>query len=259
MQHGEFLMTQSENPSRPRYDDEISLVDLASTFLRRRQVFYAVFLITVVVGLGYTLLTPAKFKYVSLVKVAEKGSGEFLDEPSSVIAELENYWMPELEAAYRADHDKKLPFGVAFSNPEDTGLIRLITEAPVAQADTIKKIHGGLMGRLEQSQAAAISKLRKKLEKQIESLDATVEMLREATDSGASMASAIEQLASLENELASMEPAELLVVSRQSADPTGPAKSLIVILSVVLGALAGVFLAFFAEFAALVRDQMAEA
>lgn len=252
-------MTQSENPSQARYDDEISLVDLASTFLRRRRVFYVVFLVVVLVGIGYALFMPAKFEYISLVKLAEKSADEYLDEPSSLIAQFENHWMPELEAAYRAKHDKRIPFGVTFANPKDTGLIRVVTEAPAAQAGTVKAIHGELIERLEKSQAAALSKLRKKLERQIESLDATVEMLRGAADSGGAMASAIEQLASLENELESIEPAESLVVSRQSSDPTGPAKSLIVILAVLLGAMAGVFLAFFAEFAALVRDQMAEA
>lgn len=252
-------MTESENRSRARFEDEISMVDLASTFLRRRRVFYAVFLMTVLVGLGYALLAPAKFEYVSLVKVAERGSDGYLDEPSSVIAQLENHWLPELKAAYRAEQEKRLQFEVSFANPEDTGLIRMVTKAPVSQADLVKKIHAELMERLEKSQADTVSSLRAKLDKRIKSLDETVEMLRRAADSGASMASAIEQLASLENELASIEPAELLVVSRQSADPTGPAKSLIVTLAVVLGALAGVFLAFFAEFAALVRDQMAEA
>ena len=252
-------MTESENRSRARFEDEISMVDLASTFLRRRRVFYAVFLMTVLVGLGYALLAPAKFEYVSLVKVAERGSDGYLDEPSSVIAQLENHWLPELKAAYRAEQEKRLQFEVSFANPEDTGLIRMVTKAPVSQADLVKKIHAEFMERLEKSQADTVSSLRAKLDKRIKSLDETVEMLRRAADSGASMASAIEQLASLENELASIEPAELLVVSRQSADPTGPAKSLIVTLAVVLGALAGVFLAFFAEFAALVRDQMAEA
>lgn len=252
-------MTHSETPSRARYDDEISLVDLASTFLRRRRVFYVVFLVAMLAGLAYAIFTPAKYEYVSLVKVAEKGSDDYLNEPLSVIAELDNYWMPELEAAYRAEHEKRLQFGVTFANPEDTGLVRLVTEAPTAQAKIVEKIHSALVDRLEKSQVAAVANLRKKLEKRIESMGATVEMLRGAEDAGASMASAIEQLASLENELASIEPVKLLVVSRQSADPTGPAKSLIVTLAGLLGLLAGVFLAFFAEFAALVRKQMAEA
>ena len=251
-------MTHNENPSRADYDDEISLVDLASTFLRRRRVFYVVFLIAMLAGFGYAILTPAKFEYVSLVKVAEKNSGEYLDEPLSIIAQLENHWLPELEAAYQAENEKRLPFEVALANPQDTGLIRLVSEAPAAQAKTVEKIHGELMGRLKESQIVAVSNLRKKLDKRIESLEATVEMLRGGQDTGVSMASAIEQLASLENELASIESVELLVVSRQSANPTGPAKSLIVSIAGLFGLMAGIFLAFFAEFAALVRDRMVE-
>lgn len=252
-------MTNEEAGSRSRYDDEISLVDLAATFLRRRRVFYVVFLVTVLAGLGYAMLTPAKYEYVSLVKLAEKGEQEYLEQPLAVIAELDNHWKPKLQATFRAENERKLPFDVTFSNPKDTGLVRIVSEAPAAQSELVEQVHGGLVSQLEKGQAQAVSSLRKKLEKRIDSLDATVEMLRGAQDAGPSMASAIEQLASLENELASIEPLESLVVSRQSADPKGPAKSLIVVLAGLLGLMAGVFLAFFAEFVGLVRDQLAEA
>ena len=45
--------------SRPAYNDEISLVDLATTFIRRRKVFYVVFLIVMAIAGAYLLLKPA--------------------------------------------------------------------------------------------------------------------------------------------------------------------------------------------------------
>jgi uncharacterized protein involved in exopolysaccharide biosynthesis len=44
----------------------------AATFIRRRRVFYVVFLLCTLGGLAYALLTPEKFDYVSLVQLAEK-------------------------------------------------------------------------------------------------------------------------------------------------------------------------------------------
>jgi uncharacterized protein involved in exopolysaccharide biosynthesis len=46
---------QPQQPQHPYYDDEISLVDLATTFIRRRRVFYAVFVVVVGVALLYAL------------------------------------------------------------------------------------------------------------------------------------------------------------------------------------------------------------
>ena len=62
---------------------------------------------------------------------------------------------------------------------------------------------------------------------------------------------------SLEADLESLAPFEALVVSRKSGENTGPARILIIVLAGLLGLMAGIFLAFFAEFIGLVRNQVA--
>ncbi|CAN0601213.1 unnamed protein product, partial [Ectocarpus sp. 12 AP-2014] len=70
---------------RPQYDDEISLVDLAATFIKRRRIFYVVFLVITLGGLAYALLAKETYQYTSLLQVAEKSSGKFLEEPATTI------------------------------------------------------------------------------------------------------------------------------------------------------------------------------
>ncbi len=115
-------MEDRRQGQRRRYDDEISLVDLAATFLKRRRVFYAVFLLVTLAGVVYAVLAPEKHEYITLVKLAEKSGGEYIEDPSTVIAELESLWVPDLQAAYHAEHDRSLPFKITAINPEDTGL-----------------------------------------------------------------------------------------------------------------------------------------
>ncbi len=241
-----------------QYDNEISLVDIATIFLRRRRIFYTVFVAVILAGVGYAIFVPEEYGYVSLVKLAEKGSGEYVQEPTTVIAQLENYWLPESQAAYRAEHDRKLPFEVTFSNPENTGLIRMSTEATPSEVEVVKRIHGQLIETLKQKQSTAMSLLTQGLEKQLESLDSTIEMLQGTPESGAAIASAIERRVSVEAKLASVEPMETLVISRESAEKKGLAKSLIVLLAGLLGLLAGILMAFFTEFACLVKENLAE-
>lgn len=239
-------------------DDEISLVDLTSTFLKRRRIFYVVFLVTLAAGILYAILIPEKYDYVSLFKLAEKEAGNFVEKPATVIATLENRWLPEIEAAYLAEYDRPIPFDLRFSNPENTGLIRIVSEAAPAHSEDIEQVHSQLIEKLKQTQSVAVSSLENNLESQIESLTSTIDRLEGSRDAGVAIAEAVEKRLSLEVLLRSIQPAELLILNRQAAERKGPARSLIVILAGMLGLMGGIFLAFFAEFVSLVRTNLNE-
>ena len=249
-------MAENNEKSRPPYDDEISLVDLASTFLRRRRIFYAVFLLTLLSGIVYALLMPQKYEFVSLVKLAERDVGNTIEKPALVIATLENRWLPDYRAAYNDQHEEPMPMEVQFENPENTSFIRIVSESPQAEVVFVNEIHSSLIAQLEKSQALAVSNLSQSLKAQIESLSSSIEMLRGTQDAGAAIAAAVEKRLSLESTLKSVQSMETLALGRQALEPAGPARSLIILLSGMLGLIAGVFFAFFAEFASLVRAQM---
>lgn len=245
--------------SRPQFDDEISLVDLAATFLKRRRVFYAVFFLVTLAGVAYAFIALEKYQYVTLIKLSEKSDGSYIEAPASVIAELGSIWEPDLQAAHYTEQGWNLPFAITATNPENTGLIRVVSEAPASAEDLVEKSHRELFERLRLSQEQAIAGQRRSLERQIESLNSTIDMLKGGEDTGDALASSIAKQFYLETVLESLALPEILVVSRQSSSSAGPARSLIVVLAIMLGLMGGVFLAFFAEFIGLVRDKIAEA
>ncbi|QSP94487.1 lipopolysaccharide biosynthesis protein [Marinobacter salinisoli] len=250
------------NQERVGYDDEISLVDLATTLIRRRRIFYMVFLAVLLVGAAYAFFAPKKSEYTSLIKVAEQevlGEREYIEAPVVLIAELENHWLPQYEAEFTAQTNQKLPLKVSFSNPENTGLIRIRSEARAAQFEIVEKIHARLVAQLKEGQVAAVNSLTRNLETRIESLDERIEILKGTEEAQPLIASAIDKRFSLESRLASIQSMEVLAVSRKSVDSEGPAGSLILLLAGLLGLLGGVFMAFFAEFVALIKERMAEA
>lgn len=258
LQNGKYLMENNQYEKHPTYDDEISLVDLAAMFLKHRRIFYVVFLVIMLAGVAYAVLASEKYSYVSLVKLAEAGSDKYIDKPAAVIASLENRWVPEFEATYMAKHDSNLPFDIVLANPENTGLIRIASEASPDENKSVQRFHQQLLSQLESGQAAAVAQLRQGLNKRIQTLDSTVDMLKGTKDAGAAIAAAIEQRVKLEADLESVEPVKVLVVARESAKPKGPARSLIVVLAALLGLMTGIFAAFFAEFICSVKSQMAE-
>ncbi|MBD3655370.1 Wzz/FepE/Etk N-terminal domain-containing protein [Marinobacter sp.] len=245
--------------NRREYNDEISLVDLAATFVRRRRVFYVTFLVVTLLAVVYALMTPAKYEYVSLLQLAEDGEGEYLEEPGAVVATLENRWIPEEAATFTQINERRLPFKVKVYNPKDTGLIKLSTETTEQQATLVTELHTSLINSVIERQQQLIERSRKVLESRIASQGKVVESLQalgSSENSATALASAIQKQAELESDMESLKPAQSLVTSRQSTDGKGPSKALVVVLGALLGVMGGVFLAFFSEFIVLVRDSL---
>ncbi|WP_417513650.1 Wzz/FepE/Etk N-terminal domain-containing protein [Marinobacter sp.] len=242
---------------RPEYSDEISLVDLAATFIRRRRAFYVVFVAVTIAGLTYAMWMPDEYEYASLIQIAQKDSKEFVQSPETIIATLESRWLPEVQTIYREKHGTKLPFDVSFSNPESTGLIRFISNSTKEVEKAIVSAHSSLIGSVKDHQAILVAVERQSLERQAVSLEKAIETLKGEKDAGEAIASAIERRSRIDAKLEGLQGVEVLVTSRRSAEKVAPKRSLIVVLSLLLGSMLGVFVAFMGEFAATVREQVA--
>ncbi|MCK0107306.1 Wzz/FepE/Etk N-terminal domain-containing protein [Marinobacter sp. S0848L] len=241
---------------RPEAPDEISLVDLATTFIRHRRIFYAVFVTVTLLGVAYAFLTPEKYEYVSLIQIAKKEKGDPIQPAQATIATFENRWLPEVEAAYQAKNDEKLPFNVSINNPESTGLIRFRSEATGANAKAVEAIHESLIEHVKHYQNALVQSARESLVRQTDSLDKLIDSLQGQQNAGEAIASTIEKRSQLESQRESLKSVEVLVVSRQSVDRVSPKRGLIVVLSVLMGVTLGVLLAFMSEFYCSVKAQL---
>lgn len=245
-----------------RYDDEISLVDLATTFIRRRNVFFVVFGGVVVIALLYVFLLVGEVReYTTLIQLGEakqKDRMEPIQAPETVLATISNRWYPELLATHAEVEGEKLPFEVKSSNPEDTALVKLTTEGSPERQDQIKRIHQQLVDQILQRQAELFSRQKSALEQRLASVNDYLEQLSGQEAAGEAAAQAIQNRVDLEAQLESLQPAESLVVARPSVDETGTSKALILALAIVLGGMLGIFAAFMAEFASHVRKAMKE-
>jgi len=252
-----------------RYPDEISLVDLAVTFIRRRHVFYAVFLLCTLGGLAYAFFAPDKYEYeyVSLVQIAQKAavaSGQndkppkaTLQSPAVTVATLQESWLPQVKERYYADNKKSIPFGVVFENPEDTTLIRLSTVTGAQQDLDVQEVHAALIQELVQYQNNLVKREQASINQQIDSLEALKTTLMEQLNSGTALSTAIEKKLELESALQSLNAVEVIVNAHQSTSVIAPKRSLIAALAIVLGLMLGIFVAFMVEFGASVKKQLA--
>lgn len=258
-------MTRNLSEKDYTYDDEISLVDLATTLIRRRYVIYAVFVGTVLLGLLYAFFIRAEVReYATLIQLGED-DGKVLETPSSVIANIESHWYPELRQQYRAANEEKLPFDIRAENPESTSLIKLTSDAEAEHAEDVKNHHQKLLDQVTQRQAELLNQQKEELQERIASLRQHLEELSDMEATGEAQAELIKQRARMMSEIEAavsrvdkLQPAEVLVVARESTDSKGTSRTLILALAIVLGGMFGIFAAFMAEFVSHVRNAMAE-
>jgi len=246
------------NQENNTYQDEISLVDLATIFVRRIWLFIVLFVLFVVGGVVFALLQDEQYEYVSLYQIAEKSAEEPVEKPAKAIAVMQSQRLPELEAAYKAEHGERVPFNVSFSNPEDTSLVRISSEAVKDSAEDVRAFHKELLDHLKSRHEKQIVDARSNIETRLDSVVRTLEALKQTPEAGQAVAEVMQKQVELEGELASLSSGELMVVGRESIERVAPNRKLIVVLAAVVGFIFAFVAVFFAEFASLVRKALRE-
>jgi len=252
---------QLQQPQQPYYD-EISLVDLATTLIRRRRILYGVLVAVIGFALLYAFVVVGEVKeYTTLIQLAEEQTEEGrqpVEPATTVLATIESRWLPELQASYAETEGEKLPFKVNVSNPKETPLIKLASEAPSEKAGEVEKVHQQLVNDIVERQNSLINRSQRALQQRLSSVESTLQQLNEKQVAGEAIAQTIQERVDIEAELESLRTAEVLVVARESLENAGPGKLLILALATVLGLMLGIFAAFMAEFASQVRQAMKE-
>lgn len=254
-------MNQFERDSTKR-DDEISLVDLATIFVRRRGVFFTVFVSIITLALMYAFFIMGGAKeYSSLIQLGEQyqqDSREPLVLPATIIATIENRWYPELRDTLIETEDLAASFRVKVTNPSNTLLIKLTSQAAPGLSDQVGRVHQPLVDLVIEQQTRELERESQALEKRLKSVDNYLDNLSAAEAAGEAAAQAVRTKLDLEARLNNLKPAEVLVVSRESHEDKGTSKLLIIVLAGFLATMAGVVAAFFAEFVGRVRQALAE-
>ncbi len=172
---------------------------------------------------------------------------------------VEARWLPEQQVLYYAENESKLLFDVLFENTKDTTLVRFTTGTTATQKPLVEKVHAALIEKLSQDQEVLVKKEKARINSQIKSLGAVIDsMAGKLTDGdGAGFSTAIQNKSALESALQSLGNLEVIVSARQSIEKTGPKRSLIVALAIVLGLMLGIFMTFMVEFGSSVKRQLA--
>tara|TARA_B100002003_G_scaffold223508_1_gene228067 strand:- start:10959 stop:11696 length:738 start_codon:yes stop_codon:yes gene_type:complete len=196
------------------------LVDLTVALIRKKKLFVATFLMVLCIGLGYVLLTPSSYKYVTLIKLAQDGEGALLESRDDVLANIESRWLPEVASEFKDGRGYTPEFNVDFSEVGSTHLL-LSTVAPSSAGDGISWFHQSVAEKLVVSQSELERILREKLKAQIKAAERAPGIGQIDNASESSESASIEYLMSVRGRLEGIQSAEAKVIAQRSDDPIG--------------------------------------
>lgn len=236
--------------------DELSLVDLVKSILRRRRVFLVTFAVVLAAGVIFALLKPKTYTYTSIYALASTGvGGKPLEEPAAALATLTSVYLPEQVQAYEnTAHEDSLPFKVMASNPESTTLITLQSTSSVSHQSAIRSIQGAVLKELKSDDNQRLAKARMELKSQLHSLDTQLEALKEGTGNGIAIASTLQNKSDTEQKLASLADGRILALAKRSVEPVGISSALVIVGSVLMALVMGLFGVFVAEFYYVLKE-----
>ncbi|WP_280540216.1 Wzz/FepE/Etk N-terminal domain-containing protein [Chromohalobacter sp. 11-W] len=257
---------QNQNPTPERryeHDDEISLVDLAVILIRRWKAMAVIFVVVVALAVVFALMQAARYQYTSLYSVAEytnsNGQRVAIESPASVVAKTENLYLgPETRKLLEEKGLQSLPFKVEASNPSNTLLLQLSSDATQNNQKLVATLHQHVIDRLQEDQAELVESRKASLERQLDSAKQALESARQSSSPSAAelIATYYSRVSDLEGQLNELREGEITQHAVQSLEPTGSNKKLIIALGTVLGGMLAIMGAFLMQFIGLICQHM---
>ncbi len=254
--------------------DEVSLVDVAVILVRGWKVALFVFVGVLLASALVAWWLPTQHTYSSVYQMAEdtaKPQPELVEEDEErergleasegVLNKTRLYYQPQaIRGMLKQQGLSSLPFNVTLTQPEDTLLLVLKSEAAPGQRNNVKVLHQRILQAVAAHQNKQYERVHALFSKKVASLDESIEQLR--SDDGANTGQVLvkyqEEQVKASNRLEGLQKGRI----EQLASPSESATSLNPMLILVGGAMFGLLLAvmsvFVCHFIKLVAQRLKE-
>lgn len=258
---------QRLNSQPSGYDDEISLVELASTLVKRWKLMAAVFLIVVTGALAYVLIMPRTYEYLTIYQVAEQASSSdtsvvgTLETPQAVVAKIKNLYLGPVARELVASNELDvLPFTTKVFSLEGTPLVKLVSKATEGNSVLVEKAHGMVIDRTQQDQRKLLERRSSSLERELASAESGLKSVEGSASENAGELIALYsgKVSSLQARISQLNEGQINQLAIQSLEPAGMSRRLIMGATIVLGGILAVVIVFLKMFVIAVRNSLGE-
>lgn len=250
-----LIMNESATVKHRFERDEITLVDLTRIALKRKRLFFVVFLAVALIGVSLALLLPPKYGYVSFYRLPLASPGRYVHSPEHTIALLGVQIIPRVESLHRVQTGERLPFNISVDHPADSGLIALRSDARSDMQELVNEVHSEILQALDTVYKQSVEELQSSLETKLERIDVIIERLSENTgrESAAALAGAYQNRLEAEASLTTIRAGSIEGLASHNDEPLQPTPAVIIALSIFMALVSGLSAVFLREFWALVR------
>ncbi len=184
-----------ELPS-PYAEDEISLVDIWLVLVRRRFILVATVLACILAGLLFALLRPPSYAFTTMIQIGRivelpeqnessavrsRATGDALESTETVVAKLNEGYIPKVVAAYVDEADDRAAPKIEASSPKQSDLVLIKSEAAKKGAELHLNLHKKITETLLADHADLIGNFRISVELKLTQAQSKYESLSDET------------------------------------------------------------------------------
>ncbi len=256
----------------PYYEDEVSLIDIAITLVKRRNIFFLAFLFVFGITIFLTINTYLNRSQtlVSVYKVAQEGTPA--EPPASIIEVIDSFYkevvLTELNDLSFSGIDVKA------TNPAGTNIILLNTETSETQFEKVKIFHTKILDKVKESQDKILAKDLKNLEDQLVDSKKELEMIRKEKEdmrlvrhekAPEAMVGFTNQIMTIEARIKDLEKkkfffkeGEIVQVGEKKLSKLGSGAGKVLLVGLIISLVLGVVAVFIFEFIESVKQKFSE-
>ena len=266
-------------------NNEISIYDLWLMFVKRKKLFLLVFITVFILGSVFAIFQPKKYEYSQIIQISTHLNINDAVVPliasQTAILRINNIFFPTILNSY-AQQSAALPtmhITVKDLNApgHDGGVISLTARGAAMDEKAFKTLFTDIFGQLQkytneqlQREKAALTVYLGDLQKQLalqqtaqknviqstigkRNVDFEIGQAIMVANQASATVKLMHEVSSVKSKLANMQRTHFISDCIRSRHPVGLSKSVVMILSAVVGAILGLFLVFIAEFIACIR------
>lgn len=241
-------------------DDDISLIDLAITIVRRKVLFFRVFVLIFALGTTFALLVPNKFTYSATIEVGWQiigGTIKYIETPKTLIAKLEHGYITQTLTEHRQTHPEDTKkYIINAKTPEaDSSIILLQTSGRESQSEILKGFLQTIIQKAVQDHNRMYQSIKNDMESRLKQANNSLKLLRNSKDNETEVASYQNIIESLSSRLANLHNTREALPPIKSLEPTSTSRVTMVIASILTAIFLGIFAVFTAEFLSKIKEK----
>ncbi|AVI62903.1 lipopolysaccharide biosynthesis protein [Halomonas sp. GFAJ-1] len=231
------------------------LVDFVVLLIKQWKIMLASVVCIMLLTLIALWLKPVKYGFVTVYAIASyetlEGNRVGLEKPEEVIAKLDNVFIDQQRRQLLQDDEiTGITFDVDVSNPRNTLLLRISSDAETAYRPVVEQFHEGLVASIQEDQHQLVESLTERLNEQYEAYSQALEAARESNSEAARelQVTFFEKMLQLERRIESINPGDSTQFALQSLEPAGIGKKFILAIGIIVALLLTPLVAVFSVF-----------